>query len=193
MAPETGPHRKCINTRLMFGTWGHNVTLLTRPNTSLILSNLYNGLKLMNTDCFLNSLCTNFSQPFNLLSLYNLISVKPSLLICCYHASNVNQFPIKNYKSLISLCFYTHAFENTSPLLSSAFIFRINHSLPPSPCSLNISSSVISRFFHYPCLLHSMACLEIWRGRGGARGYISGVHFQQCSKFSIQIFFHIKY
>ena len=30
MAPETGPHRKCINTRLMFGTWGHNVTLLTR-------------------------------------------------------------------------------------------------------------------------------------------------------------------
>jgi len=31
MAPETGPHRKCINTRLMFRTWGHNVTLLTRP------------------------------------------------------------------------------------------------------------------------------------------------------------------
>ena len=31
MAPETGPHRKCINTKLMFGTWGHNVTLLTRP------------------------------------------------------------------------------------------------------------------------------------------------------------------
>jgi len=32
MAPETGrDHRKCINTRLMFGTGGHNVTLLTRP------------------------------------------------------------------------------------------------------------------------------------------------------------------
>ena len=51
MAPETGPHRKCINMRLMFGTWGHNVTLLTRPdgqnflnlNVLDILSDLMNA------------------------------------------------------------------------------------------------------------------------------------------------------
>ena len=45
MAPETGrDHRKCINPRLMFGTSGHNVTLLTRPiDSSGAFRNLKGG------------------------------------------------------------------------------------------------------------------------------------------------------
>ena len=37
-----------------------------------------------------------------------------------------------------------------------------------------------------------MAYVKIRKGEGGSRGYISGVHSQKCSKFSIK-FFHITY
>jgi len=42
-------------------------------------------------------------------------------------------------------------------------------------------------------LVYVVAYLEIEKKGEGARGYISGVHFQKCSKFSLIYIFYIKY
>jgi len=81
--------------------------------------------------------------------------------------------------------------RDKSPSTFSYSTFVIQHSHPVRCLPYFLLPELYPEWSDSPCMLRfcTVAYLEIWKL--GVRGYISGVHFQMCSNFSIK-FFHIK-